>query len=160
MFYDKKPVDCKHIFLMSWIRIDFYGSRLRSWSFLCVTFHISLFVHALWVFTSKISQTSLGIHPKPKTSFCDHLLVHNPIWVWVKLLMEIQIFRKIIEFILTLAVISPSFMLEDEHRSSMGEESLHHLWQMLCKYYVAKVLRSKKKKMKSEKIYMMRRKEK
>jgi hypothetical protein len=29
-------------------------------------------------------------------------------------------------------------MLEDEHRSSMGEESLHHLWQMLCKYYVEK----------------------
>jgi hypothetical protein len=26
-------------------------------------------------------------------------------------------------------------MLEDEHRSSMGEESLHHLWQILWKYY-------------------------
>jgi hypothetical protein len=40
--------------------------------------------------------------------------------------MEIQIFRKIMEFMLTLEIISPSFMLEDEHRSSMGEESLHH----------------------------------
>jgi hypothetical protein len=41
----------------------------------------------------------------------------------VKFSMEIQIFRKIMEFILTLAVISPlSSMLEDEHRSSMGEE--------------------------------------
>jgi hypothetical protein len=46
----------------------------------------------------------------------------------VKFSMEIQIFLKIMEFILTLAVISPvSFMLEDEHRSSMGEESLRHL---------------------------------
>jgi hypothetical protein len=36
-------------------------------------------------------------------------------------------------------------MLEDEHHSSMGEESLHHLWQMLYKYYVAKVLTSKRK---------------
>jgi hypothetical protein len=71
---------------MSWIRIDYYGSRLKSWSFLCVTFHASLLVHALWVFTSKISQTSLGNHPKPKTSFCDHLLVHNPIFLWSKIL--------------------------------------------------------------------------
>jgi hypothetical protein len=45
----------------------------------------------------------------------------------VKFSMEIQIFRKIMEFILTLAAISAFFMLEDEHRSSMGEESLHHL---------------------------------
>jgi hypothetical protein len=27
------------------------------------------------------------------------------------------------EFMLTLAIIFPSFMLEDKHRSSMGEES-------------------------------------
>jgi hypothetical protein len=72
--------------LMSWIKIDFYGSRLRSWSFFCVTFHASLFVHALWVLTSKISQNSLGIHTKPKTSFCDHILVHNPIRIWSKIL--------------------------------------------------------------------------
>jgi hypothetical protein len=26
------------------------------------------------------------IHPKPKTYFCDHILVHNPIWVWSKIL--------------------------------------------------------------------------
>jgi hypothetical protein len=51
-------------------------------------------------------------------------------------------------------------MLEDEHRSSMGEESLHHLSQMLCKYYVAKVLRSKRKNENEKNIYMMRRKEK
>jgi hypothetical protein len=95
--------------LMSWNMIDFFGSRLRSWSFLCVTFHANLFVHALWVFTPKISQTSLGIHPKPKTSFCEHLLVHNQFEYGVKFSMEIQIFRKIIEFILTLAVISPLF---------------------------------------------------
>jgi hypothetical protein len=29
------------------------------------------------VSTLEISQTSLGIHPKPKTSFCDYLLDHN-----------------------------------------------------------------------------------
>jgi hypothetical protein len=86
MFYDNKTRRLQTYVLMSWIRIDFYGSRLRSWPFLCVTFHASLFVHALWVFTSKISQTSLGLHPKPKTSFCDHLLVHNSIWVWSKIL--------------------------------------------------------------------------
>jgi hypothetical protein len=86
MFYDNQTHRLQTYVLMSWNRIDFYGSRLRSWSFLCVTFHDSLFVHALWVFTSKISQTSLGIHPKPKTSFCDQFLVHNPIWVWSKIL--------------------------------------------------------------------------
>jgi hypothetical protein len=85
MFYDNKTHRLQTYVLTSWIRIDFYGSRLRSWSFICVTFHASLFVHALWVFTSKISQTSLGIHPKPKTSFCDHLLDHNPILVWSKI---------------------------------------------------------------------------
>jgi hypothetical protein len=63
----------------------------------------------------------------------------------VKFSMEIQIFHKIMEFMFTLAIISPSFMLEDEHCSSMGEESLSHLWKMLCKYYVAKVQRSKRK---------------
>jgi hypothetical protein len=86
MFYDNKTHRLQTYVLMSWIRIDYYGSRLKSWSFLCVTFHASLLVHALWVFTSKISQTSLGNHPKPKTSFCDHLLVHNPIFLWSKIL--------------------------------------------------------------------------
>jgi hypothetical protein len=157
MFYDNKTRRFQTYVLMSWIRIDFYGSRLRSWSFLCVTFHASLFVHALWVFTSKITQTSLGIHPKPKTSFCDHLLVHNPIWVWVKFSMEIQIFRKIMKFILTLAVIPLlSFMLKDEHRSSTGGS--HYIISDKC--YVSimlqKVLRSKRKKWKN----MMIRKEK
>jgi hypothetical protein len=151
MFYDNKTRRLQTFVLMSWIRIDFYGSRLRSWSFLCVTFHTSLFVHALWVFTSKISQTSLGIHLNQK-----YLFVINE--DGVKFSLEIQIFRKIMEFMLTLAVIPPlSFLLEDEHRSSMGEESLHHLWQMLCKYYVAKSSEEQKKKLKKN---MMRRKEK
>jgi hypothetical protein len=38
MFYDNKICIMQTYVLMSWIRIDFYGSRLRSWSFLCVTF--------------------------------------------------------------------------------------------------------------------------
>jgi hypothetical protein len=46
-------------------------------------------------------------------------------------------------------------MLEDEHSSSMGEESLNHLWQILCKYYVAKSSEEQKEKMKKN---MMRRK--
>jgi hypothetical protein len=79
----------------------------------------------------------------------------------VKFLMETKIFHKIMEFMLTLGVISPSFMLGDERRSSMGEESSHHLWQMLCKCYVAKVLRSKKKwKWKMKKIWWEEKKSK
>jgi hypothetical protein len=158
MFYDNKTRRLQTYVLMSWIRIDFYGSRLKSWSFLCVTFHASLFVHALRVFTSKISQTSLGIHLNQKHLFVNTSLSTTQFEYVVKFSMEIQIFRKIMEFMLTLAVIFPlSFMLEDEHRSSMGEESLHHLWQMLCKYYVAKSSEEQKKKLKKN---MMRRKEK
>jgi hypothetical protein len=41
-------------------------------------------------------------------------------------------------------------MLEDEHSSSMGEESLNHLWQILCKYYVAKSSEEQKEKMKKK----------
>jgi hypothetical protein len=72
--------------------------------------------------------------------------------------MEIQILRKIMEFILTLAVISPLFY-------ARGRASFKHgggviLWH---KYYVSimlqKVLRSKRKNEKKKKI-MMRRKEK
>jgi hypothetical protein len=44
---------------------------------------LAIFVHALWISTLEISQTLLGIHPKPKTSFCDYLLDHNPNWVCV-----------------------------------------------------------------------------
>jgi hypothetical protein len=52
----------------------------------------------------------MGIHPKPKPYFSDHLLVHNPFEYGVKFSMEIQIFRKIMEFMLTLAVIPPSLL--------------------------------------------------
>ena len=71
--------------LMSWIKIDFFGTRLRSWSFrfLCNLLFASLFIHALWISTSGILQTSLDIHPKPKIYFCDYLLDHNPLWVWI-----------------------------------------------------------------------------
>ena len=51
--------------------------------FLCNLLFASLFIHALWVSTSGILQTSLDIHPKPKISFCDYLLDHNLIWVWI-----------------------------------------------------------------------------
>jgi hypothetical protein len=66
--------------------------------------------------------------------------------------MEIQIFRKIMEFILTLAVISPLFYARGRVSFKHGEESLHHLWQILCKYYIAKGSEEQKKKeMKNEK---------
>jgi hypothetical protein len=58
--------------------------------------------------------------------------------------MEIQIFRKIMEFMLTLGILS--FMIEDEHHSSMGGS--HYI--ISDKSYVSimlqKVLRSKRKK--------------
>jgi hypothetical protein len=82
------------------------------------------------------------LHPKPKTSFCDNLLVHNPIWVWSKILDgDSNILQDYGIYTYISSDFPPSLMLEDEHRSSMGE-SLHHLWQMLCDYYVAKVMRS------------------
>jgi hypothetical protein len=65
----------------------------------------------------KISQTSLGIHPKPKHLFVTTSLSTTQFEYGVKFSMEIQIFRKIMEFILTLAVISPLFY----SRGSEGE---------------------------------------
>jgi hypothetical protein len=76
---------------------------------------------------------------------CDHILVHNPIWVWSKILDGDSNIPQDYGIYAYFSNHFPFFMLEDEHRSSMGEESLHHLSQMLCKYYVAKVLRSKRK---------------
>ena len=61
-----------------------YETKKLVIPFFCVTFFFStLFIHALWVSTSGILQTSLDIHPKPKISFCDYLLDHNPLWVWI-----------------------------------------------------------------------------
>jgi hypothetical protein len=86
MFYDNKTRRLQTYVLMSWIRIDFYGSRLRSWSFLCVTFSCYPFCPCIVGFHIK-NFTNFTGHPlKPKTYFCDHLLVHNPIWVWSKIL--------------------------------------------------------------------------
>jgi hypothetical protein len=91
-----------------------------------------------------------------KNIFCDHLLVHNPIWVWSKILdgdsnipQDYGIYTHFSSYFPSL------FMLEDEHRSSMGEESLPHLWQIVqaCKYYVAKSSEEQKKKNENEKKY-------
>jgi hypothetical protein len=156
MFYDNKTRRLQTYALICCIRIDFYGSRLRSWSFLCVTFHASLLVHALWVFTSKISQTLLGIHPKPKTSFCDHLLVHNPIWVWSKILDGDSNILQDYGIYTYFSNHFPSLLCS---RTSIVQAwgSSHSLTQMLCKYYVAKCFEEQKKKIKK---IMMRRKEK
>jgi hypothetical protein len=66
--------------------------------------------------------------------------------------MEIQLFRNIMEFILTLAVISPLFY-------ARGRASFKHGGGVILRHkcYVSimlqKVLRSKRKKKKNEKIY-------
>jgi hypothetical protein len=110
MFYDNKTCILQTYVLMSWIRIDFYGSRLRSWSFLCVTFHASLFVHALWVFTSKkFHKLCWAFTLNQKHLFVITSLSATQFEYEVKFSMEIQIFHKIMEFILTLAIISPLF---------------------------------------------------
>jgi len=80
-----KSLDCKLIFWWVGLRLI---SLVWDWEaghsvFLCNLLSASLFIHALWVSTSGILQTSLDIHPKPKISFCDYLLYHNPIWVWI-----------------------------------------------------------------------------
>jgi hypothetical protein len=48
-----------------------------------IFFMLAILVHALCVSALEILQTSLGIHPKPKTSFCDYLFDYNPNWVWM-----------------------------------------------------------------------------
>ena len=85
IFFHDETFRLQTYILMSWIKIDFFGTRLRSWSFrfFCNLLFASLFIHALWVSTSGILQTSLDIHPKPKISFYDYLPDHNLIWVWI-----------------------------------------------------------------------------
>jgi hypothetical protein len=161
MFYDNKTCRLQTYVLMSWISIDFYGSRLRSWSFLCVTFSCCPFCPCIMGFHSENFTNFAGHPPKPKTSFCDHLLVHNPIWVWSKILDGDSNSPQDYGIYTYFSSHPPlSFMLKGEHRSSMGEESLHHLWQMLCKYYVEKVPEEQKKKMKNEKLWWEEKKSK
>jgi hypothetical protein len=65
--------------------------------------------------------------------------------------MEIQIFRKIMEFILTLAVISPLFYARGrasfKHGGGVITSSLTNVMQVLC----CKSSEEQKKKMKNEK---------
>jgi hypothetical protein len=71
-----------------------------------IFFTLTIFVHALWVSTLEISQPSLGIHPKPKTSFCDYLLNHNPNceygWFWYEFTINISTY-----FIFWLMLLNP-----------------------------------------------------
>jgi hypothetical protein len=86
----------------------------------------------------------MGLHPKPKTSFCDHLLVHNPIWVWSKILdgdsnpQDYGIYTYFSSHFPSL-LCSRTSIVQAWGRS--------HLTQMLCKYYVAKSFEEQKKKM-------------
>jgi hypothetical protein len=127
MFYGNKTCRLQTYVLLSWIRIDFYGSRLRSWSFLCITFHASLFVHALWGSHRKFHKFHWASTQNQKHLFVITSLSTTQFEYGVKILMEIQIFRKIMEFILTLAVISPLFYARGRASFKHGGESLHHL---------------------------------
>jgi hypothetical protein len=109
MFYDKTHRLQTYV-LMSWIRIDFYGSRLRNWSFLCVTFFMLAFLSMHCGF----SHQKFHKHRWASTLNQKHLFVITSLSTTqfeygVEFSMEIQIFRKIMEFILTLEVISPLF---------------------------------------------------
>jgi hypothetical protein len=86
MFYDNKTHRLQTYVLMSWIRIDFYGLRLRSWSLLCVTFHTRFLSMHYGFSHRKFHKLRWASTLNQKTSFCDDLLVHNPIWVWSKIL--------------------------------------------------------------------------
>jgi hypothetical protein len=158
-FMITKPVHCKHIFW--WVGlglISMVQDEEAGHSFVQL-FHASLFVHALWVFTPKISQTSLGLHPKPKTSFCDHLLVQNPIWVWSKILDGDSNILKDYGIYTYFSSHFPSLLCS---RTSIVQAwgRSHSLTQMPCKYYVAKSFEEQKKKWWKKKKIMMRRKEK
>jgi hypothetical protein len=65
--------------------------------------------------------------------------------------MEIQIFLKIMKFILTLAVISLLFYARGRASFKHGGGVITSSLQMLCKYYVAESSEEQKKKMKYEK---------
>jgi hypothetical protein len=106
----------------------------------------------------KISQTSLGLHSKPKTSFCDHSLVHNPNWVWSKILDGDSNILQDYEIYTYFSSHFPSLLCS---RTSIVQAwgRSHSLTQMLCKCYVAKSFEEQKKKWKKKKI-MMRIKEK
>lgn len=131
--------------LMSWIKIVFFGSRLRSWSFrfLCNLLFASLFIHALWVSTPGTLQTSLDIHPKPRYLFVITSLTttyylsmdyrfdgikrmascEENFWEAIKNSPEIQMVlrrrRRIRDTYLSQLVL-PLFILEDEHSFKHG----------------------------------------
>jgi hypothetical protein len=109
MLYDNKTRRLQTYVLMSSIRIDFYGSRLRMVIPLCNFFMLAFlsmqcgFSH--WKFhklrwASTLNQKHLFVTTSLSTTQFEY---------GVKFSMEIQTFRKIIEFVLTLAVISPLF---------------------------------------------------
>ena len=91
IFFHDETFRLQTYILMSWIKIDFFGMRLRSWSFrfFCVTsfllpylsmhceFLLQEFYKPRWI--STLNQ---------KKSFCDYLVDHNPIWVWIIILTE------------------------------------------------------------------------
>jgi hypothetical protein len=101
----------------------------------------------------KISQTSLGIHLNQKHPFVITSLSTTQFEYGVKFSMEIQIVLKIMEFILTLAVIPPSLLCS---RASIVQAWGRSHYIISDKCYVSimlkKFLRSKRKKMKNEKL--------
>ena len=84
-FFHDETFRLQTYILMSWIKIDFFGMTLRSWSFLFfVTFLLLAYLSMhcefpLWEFCKPRWISTLN----QKISFCDYLLDHNPIWVWI-----------------------------------------------------------------------------
>jgi hypothetical protein len=120
MFYDNKTCRLQTYVLMSWIRIEFYGSRLRRWSFLCVTFHASLLSMHYGFSHRKFHKLCWASTLNQKHLFVITSLSTTQFEYGVKFSIEIQIFRRIMEFILTLAVISPLFYARGQASSKHG----------------------------------------
>jgi hypothetical protein len=91
---------------------------------------------------------------KQKTSFCDHLLVHNPIWVWSKILDGDSNISQDYRMYTYFSSHFPSLLCS---RMSIIQAWGRSHYIISDKCYVSimlqKVLRSKRKKWKMKKIY-------
>ena len=91
IFFHDETFKLQTYILMSWIKIDFFGMRLRSLSFhfFCVTFFLLAYLSMHCEFLLQEFCKPRWISTlNQKYLFCDYLLDHNPIWVWIIISME------------------------------------------------------------------------